>query len=236
MLNNNIIALLITFTISLVWLRINDFFAHKGWISSHISRKIIHMGTGLLFVLCWLLFNDDPLSRYLATLVPFVITIQFLLVGTGIIKDDAAVKAMSRSGDRREILRGPLFYGIIFIIITLFYWKDSAIGITALMLLCGGDGFADILGRKFGKKPLPWAKNKTWMGSLGMFLGGWVFSTFILAIYTHYGVLLGTISTYIFPITLVTFIGTVTESLPLKDIDNITVTLISIIAGIFLFP
>ena len=31
---------------------------------------------------------------------------------------------MSRSGDRRELLRGPLVYGIIFILSTLFYWRQ----------------------------------------------------------------------------------------------------------------
>lgn len=42
MLNNNLIALALTLGIALAWLRLNDFFAHKGWISSGISRKIIH--------------------------------------------------------------------------------------------------------------------------------------------------------------------------------------------------
>jgi phytol kinase len=75
------------------------------------------------------MYPDVEISRWLAALVPLVITAQFVLVGTGIIKDDAAVKAMSRTGDRREILRGPLFYGIAFVAITLIYWKDSLIGI-----------------------------------------------------------------------------------------------------------
>ena len=103
----NIIALLVTFALAIIWLRLNDFAAGKGWIESHLSRKIIHMGTGPLYVICWLLFTPAPLSRYLAALVPLAITAQFALVGTGIIKDEAAVQAMSRSGDRREILRGP---------------------------------------------------------------------------------------------------------------------------------
>ncbi len=74
MLKNNILALGITLVIALLWLRINDFFAHKGWVSSSISRKIIHIGTGPIFVLCWLLFNDAPSARYLAAIVPLGIT------------------------------------------------------------------------------------------------------------------------------------------------------------------
>ena len=60
------------------------------------------MGTGPLFVLCWLLFTRAFAARFLAALAPLLITLQFFLVGTGIIRDEAAVQAMARSGDRRE--------------------------------------------------------------------------------------------------------------------------------------
>ena len=137
MLRNNFVALGLTMVIALAWLRINDYFAEKGWVSSAISRKIIHIGTGPIFVLCWLLFNDDTIAPFLAAIVPLGITLQFALVGTGIISDPAAVAAMSRSGDRREILRGPLFYGFAFVALTLIFWRHSPIGIVALMVLCG---------------------------------------------------------------------------------------------------
>src|SRR6187397_1378177 len=140
---NPYIATVLTFAIAILFLRLMDYIAHRGWIDGKTSRKLIHVGTGPIFVLCWLMFPDLPISRWLAALVPLLITVQFALVGLGIMKDEAAVKAMSRTGDRREILRGPLFYGIMFVIITLFYWKDSLIGIPALMMLCGGDGIAD---------------------------------------------------------------------------------------------
>ena len=162
MLHNNLIALLLTFTIALTWLRLNDFAAHRGWVSSHLSRKIIHMGTGPVFVLCWLLFDEAAISRWLAALVPFAITVQFALVGSGVIRDPAAVQAMSRSGDRSEVLRGPLFYGVVFVLLTLLYWKGSPIGIVALMLMCGGDGLAELIGYRFGKAKIPWNRGKSW--------------------------------------------------------------------------
>jgi len=183
MLSNNYIALVITFALALAWLRLNDFVAHKGWISGPVSRKIIHMGTGPIFVLCWLLFNNHPLARYLAALVPLAITLQFILVGVGVIKDQAAVDAMSRTGNRKEILRGPLYYGIAFVVLTIFFWKDNPIGIVALMSLCGGDGLADIIGKRFGgNNKLSWSKKKTLAGSLGMLAGGWVFSVVVLGL------------------------------------------------------
>ena len=235
MLSSNFIALVITFIIALAWLRFNDFAAHRGWISSRLSRKIIHMGTGPIFVLCWPLFPNDYLSRYLAALVPMIFSLQFLLIGIGVLHDDAAVQAMSRSGDRREILRGPLFYGIIFVILTVVYWYDSAIGIIALMLMCGGDGLADILGRRFGQRKLPWSDDKSWVGSFGMFIGGWLFAVGIIAIYINWGIFPGLLTSYLPEITIIAIAGTLVESLPFHDVDNITVTFTSVLLGHFLF-
>jgi phytol kinase len=221
---NNLIALPITFGVALAWLRANNFAAQRGWVESGVSRKIIHMGTGPLFVLCWLFFSDAPSARWVAALVPFAITLQFLLVGAGVIKDQAAVQSMSRSGDRREILRGPLFYGIVFVLITLFYWQDHPAGIIALMLMCGGDGLADIWGRKFGTRSLPWNRGKTWAGSLGMLVGGWVFAFAILGVFVAAGVFPGPLTRYLLPVTVIALVGTLVESAPVKEIDNITVT------------
>jgi phytol kinase len=235
MLSSNLLALIITFVVALAWLRLNDFLAHRGWVESHMSRKFIHIGTGPLFVLCWLLFTDNPINKYIAALVPLAFTLQFLLIGIGIIKDEASVKAMSRSGDRREILRGPLYYGIIFVILTILYWKSSPTGIVALMLMCGGDGLADIFGRKWGTIRLPWNKAKSVVGSVGMLLGGWVFSAFVVWIFTTRGVFSSPIQSYLLPITIIALVGTLVESLPVKDIDNITITLSAMILGYFLF-
>lgn len=232
---NPYIALLLTFMIALGWLRLMDFAAHRGWIESRLSRKLIHIGTGPIFVLCWLMFPDTNSSRWLASLVPFAITIQFALVGLGIMKDEASVKAMSRTGDRREILRGPLFYGIIFVILTIIYWKDSPIGILALMLMCGGDGLADILGRRINSPRLPWNKGKSVVGSLGMFIGGWMLAALVIAVYIPIGVFPGTLTDYLLPISVISLVGMLVESLPLKDIDNITITLAAVLLGIYFF-
>jgi phytol kinase len=101
----------------------------------------------------------------------------------------------------------------------------------ALMLMCGGDGLADILGRKFGNKKLPWAHNKSWMGSLGMFLGGWGLAIGVLWVYLSFGVFPGHIEDYFLALTLIALVGTIVESLPIRDIDNITVTLSAIFLG-----
>ena len=231
MLPNDFFAFVITLVVALVWLRLNDFAAHRGWVSGRLSRKIIHMGTGPIFVICWPLFTNSAASPYIAALVPLAITVQFILVGLGYMQDEAAVQAMTRTGDRREILRGPLFYGIVFVVMTILFWYKTPTGIVALMLMCGGDGLADILGRRYGKSKLPWSPDKSWIGSLGMFIGGLVFSVLIVGIFSAMGIFQGSLMAYIFPIAIIAIAGTIVESLPYHDIDNITVTLTAVILG-----
>jgi phytol kinase len=236
MFTSNWIALIVTFIIALAWLRAVDFAAGRGWIDSGLSRKIIHIGTGPIFVICWLLFNDRPEARWLAALVPLLITFQFLLVGTGLLKDEASVKAMSRSGDRREILRGPLMYGIVFVLLTLVFWRTSPLGMTALMILCAGDGLADVIGtRAAGTSTLPWSRRKTWLGSLAMFVGGWLVSMAILAIFNSTGYITLGRSDVILGSGLVALASTMVESLPYADIDNLTVPLAALCIGYFVF-
>lgn len=229
------LATFITFIIAIAFLRLMDLLAHRGIIESRLSRKLIHVGTGPIFVLCWLMYPQAEVSRWLAALVPLVITLQFALVGSGIVKDEAAVKAMSRTGDRREILRGPLFYGIVFVAMTLIYWKDSLIGIPALMIMCGGDGIADIVGRRIASPKLAWSPEKSVAGSLSVFVGGWLLTVVIFSIYIWLGAFSFPVTRFLLPITWIALGAMLIESLPFKDADNVTVTLACVLIGHFVF-
>ncbi len=235
MLTNNFVAFIITLILAIFWIRLNDFFAAKGWITSKLSRKIVHIGTGPIYVACWLLFPHTSNSRYFAAIIPLVITMQFFLVGIGIIKDEATVKALSRSGDRKEILYGPLIYGLVFVLITIIYWYDNPIGIIALMCLAGGDGFADIVGRHLKSTKLPWSPQKSWAGMIGMFFSSWLFSTLMSLLFIAFQVFDPPLNAYLLPITIISFISTTVESLQLQKIDNLTVTIAALLVGHILF-
>jgi len=230
----DILATAATFALSLIWLRLIDALAHRGLLEQRLSRKIIHIGTGPLFVLCWNLFSNEPWARWLAALVPLAITAQFAAVGLGVIKDEAAVKAMTRTGNPREILRGPLYYGVVFVICTIIFWRTSPVGILALMLMCGGDGFADIIGRRFGAAKLPFSREKSWAGSAAMLVGSFVFAfafVWLFAALGYYALEVGRVA---WAIALIALAATVVESLPFHDIDNITVTIVAVGLGLFL--
>ncbi|MBI5291052.1 MAG: phosphatidate cytidylyltransferase [Chloroflexi bacterium] len=225
----DIVATVITLAVALGWLRLMDAGAHRGLIEQKLSRKIIHIGTGPLYVLCWNLFSDLPQARWLAALVPLLITVQFIAVGAGLLQDPAAVQAMTRHGDRREILRGPLYYGIVFVVATVVFWRGSPVGILALMLMCGGDGLADVAGRRWGGARLPFNAEKSWAGSAAMFAGGFAFAFAFVALFNALSYFQPPLAVgdMAVKVALISLVATAVEALPLHDIDNITVTAVA---------
>jgi phytol kinase len=230
-----IVAFIITLVSALVWLRMIDYLALKGIISSQLSRKIIHIGTGPIFVLCWLIFPAVPMARYVAAVVPLLISVQFFLIGIGVIKDQATVEGMSRSGDAKEILKGPLIYGIMFVLLTVLFWKDHPAGILGLMALCGGDGLADIVGRRIKSRPIPWSKSKTIGGTLAMFVGSFVLTVFIFFVFSQAGIFKISLADALLRIGLLSLLAAFVETIPMKDFDNLSVPIAVVIAGLWLF-
>jgi phytol kinase len=224
------LAVGVTLLVALVWLRLMDALAVRGVLHQNLSRKLVHMGTGPFFVLCWNLYPAVPASRWLAACVPLAITLQLVLVARGIVDDPGVVHAMSRTGDRAEILRGPLYYGLIFVGATIVFWRDSPVGILALMIMCGGDGLADIIGRSWGSARLPWSTRKSWAGSGAMFIGGFVLGVVILLLFSRLGRFAPSLAPgeTIVAVAVTSLVATLVESLPMPDVDNITITLSAI--------
>jgi phytol kinase len=235
-LTQDIVATVITFAVALAWLRAMDALAQRGVLEHRLSRKIIHIGTGPIFVLCWNLFSPAPIAPYLAALVPLAVTAQFALVGFGVMKDPAAVEAMTRHGDPREILRGPVYYGIVFVLCTVLFWRHSPVGILALMLMCGGDGLADVVGRRWGRRKLPFGSEKSWAGSAAMLLGGFVFAFVFIALFNLFGDFQPPLdlAAAAWKVALISLAATLVEALPFHDIDNITLTITGVLLGSWL--
>jgi dolichol kinase len=68
-----------------------------------------------------------------------------------------------------------------------------------------------------------------------MFVGGWALAAFILGVFVLAGVFSGPFAGYLLPITVIALAGAAVESLPLPDVDNITVTLAAVALGYLLF-
>lgn len=211
-----------------------DTLEKHGAISQKLSRKLVHTLAGPLFLLCWPLFSAAPAARFLAALVPALNAARLLLVGSGAVRDERVVSAMSRTGAPAELLHGPLYYAAVLVAVTAVYWRTSPVGMVIASLMCGGDGLADIVGRRLGAgNPLPWNAAKSWAGSLAMMLGGFCMSMGFVALYCQLGYLQLDLPYTALAVAAISAVATLVESLPVNAAvdDNLSVPGVAVLLG-----
>ncbi|XP_048227009.1 farnesol kinase, chloroplastic isoform X2 [Ricinus communis] len=208
----------------------------KHGLDQKLNRKLVHISIGLVFMLCWPLFSSGHQGAILAALTPGVNIFRMLLLGLGIWKDEATVKSMSRFGDHRELLKGPLYYALTITLACAIYWRTSPIAIAAICNLCAGDGIADIVGRRFGRQKIPYNRDKSIAGSIAMALAGFIASVMFMYYFASFGYLRKSYE-MILGFLVVSLASTLVESLPISTEldDNLTVTVTSILLGTLVF-
>lgn len=100
--------------------------------------------------------------------------------------------AISRTGDVTEVLRGPLIYMIVLTLITMSMWRENPLSVICVSQMCAGDGFADIVGRKFGDSStskLVWNKSKSYVGSLAFVVASFASTALLFGLFQSVGVL-----------------------------------------------
>ncbi|CAO1944543.1 unnamed protein product [Urochloa humidicola] len=226
----------VTAGVALALLKFFEELAKRGVFEQKLSRKLVHISVGLVFLLFWPLFSSATYAPFLAALAPGINIIRMFLLGTGLMKNEAMVKSMSRSGDYRELLKGPLYYATTITFATSLFWRTSPIAIALVCNLCAGDGIADVVGRRLGKQKLPYNPNKSYAGSIAMAVAGFLASVG----YMHYFHTFGFIEeTWYMALgfLMVSIAATLVESHPISSEldDNLTVPLTSFLVGILLF-
>uniref|UniRef100_A0A7N2LH15 phytol kinase n=1 Tax=Quercus lobata TaxID=97700 RepID=A0A7N2LH15_QUELO len=176
-------------------------------------------------------------ARYFACLVPLVNFLRLVIHGLSLASDEGLIKSVTREGKPEELLRGPLYYVLILILCALIFWRESPVGLISLAMMCGGDGIADIIGRRFGSLKIPYNQQKSWAGSISMFIFGFLISIGMLQYYSVLGYLhLDWVQT-VQKVALVSLVATVVESLPTTEVvdDNISVPLVSMAVAFSMF-
>ncbi|KAL5216454.1 hypothetical protein ABZP36_007855 [Zizania latifolia] len=214
-----------------------DALTERRLIEQNLSRKIVHVLSGVLFMSSWPLFSNSTEARFFAAIVPLLNCIRLLIYGLRLYTDEALVKSVTREGKPEELLRGPLFYVIVLLVSVLVFWRESPIGIVSLSMMSGGDGFADIVGRRYGSLKLPFNKKKSWIGSFSMFISGFLLSALMLFYFSGLGYFRVSWGLGIGKLALVAFAATVVECIPVTDVvdDNISVPLATMLVAFLLF-
>ncbi|GMN52811.1 hypothetical protein TIFTF001_021961 [Ficus carica] len=185
----------------------------------------------------WPIFSTSANARYFALLVPLVNCARLLVHGLSLVSNEGLIKSVTREGNPEELLRGPLYYVLMLIVCALVFWRESPVGVIALSMMSGGDGVADIIGRRFGLMKLPYNQGKSWAGSVSMFFFGFLVSIGMLNYYSALGYFKLDWPLTLQRVALVSLVATFVESLPISEVvdDNISVPLASIVAAYLSF-
>ncbi|KAK3162373.1 hypothetical protein QOZ80_1BG0088790 [Eleusine coracana subsp. coracana] len=226
----------VTAGVALALLRFFEELARRGVCEQKLNRKLVHISVGMVFLLFWPLFSSGRYAPFLAAVAPGVNIIRMLLLGLGIMKNDAMVKSMSRSGDCRELLRGPLYYATTITFATSVLWRTSPVAIALICNLCAGDGIADVVGRRLGKEKLPYNPNKSYVGSIAMAVAGFLASIGYMHYFHTFGFMEETWHMAL-GFLVVSVAATLVESHPISTEldDNLTVPLTSFLVGTLIF-
>nr|ACG23902.1 hypothetical protein [Zea mays] len=173
--------------------RVFDELTERRLIEKSLSRKVVHVLSGVLFMSSWPLF--------------------------------------------RELLRGPLYYVLVLLFSVLVFWRESPIGIVSLSMMSGGDGFADIVGRRYGSAKLPFNRKKSWAGSISMFISGFLLSAMMMLYFSSLGYIDVIWEEALGKLALVALAATVVECVPVTEVvdDNISVPLATMLVAFLLF-
>jgi len=236
--NPNAKGFLFSTIIIVVFVEVVKILAKEGYLQNWQRRKLLHVLTGPIYILTWPFFTSSLEGSQFAAAVPAVMTLKFFLIGVGAIKDQDTVNSACRSGNKSELLRGPLLYGIIFVVSTILYWKRMR-AVICLFILCFGDGFAEICGRNYGlRNKLLWCKEKSAAGLIGFI----VFSTLFTVLFIRqFGSLVllpnetyGSDCLLIVRVLFVSVVAGIIETLPIAEIDNVTIVVSAILSDQFI--
>ena len=182
-----------------------------------VSRKFVHIMVGnMIFAMPF--FSDPSILLWFITL-PITIAL-FCLTDYSPIKNHNSV---TESGHAL----GLFFYALIWSILLLIFpilINPKFLWIVALAIvpLVYGDGFAALIGQKFGKvKYTIFGGTKSLEGSLTMFVVTTVMSVFVWMVFTSIGCTMPEFN--IVYIIVISAIATLCEAFSYGGIDNLTV-------------
>ncbi len=67
-----------------------------------------HTPVAPVFILTWPLYTGEWFSRYFAAVVPLMFVTLFYAIRSGVMKNEAFVNSMSRSGDASSAMKGKI--------------------------------------------------------------------------------------------------------------------------------
>jgi phytol kinase len=210
------ILLSLWFRIALVPIYVGSIvlFAELGhrwqWFSAEQSRKIVHIGTGNVIALAWLLQLPAWVGITSAVLAGMITLLSYWL---------PILPGVNSIGRKSY---GTFFYSVSMGLLIAIFWplQHPEYAVIGILVMAWGDGLAAIIGQKWGRHPYQILGNtKSLEGTATLLVVSYIVTTIIL--YVAHGNLL-----YIWLVGIpVAIVAVMLESISQLGIDNITLPL-----------
>jgi phytol kinase len=213
---NNWVGLLICVTYIFGIIGLGEALRRWRGYGSEFTRKVIHIGVGMLSWVLHLLFD-----------VPwFFIAACFVFMVINLLDWRYGFFASMASGDRANL--GTVYFPLAAGVVALVFWDRPPLMVAALMPLTWGDGLASVTGRIYGTRSyVVHANQRTVEGSAGFFVAGLLSSW--LALWVISGPPVITPANALLPALTITAVTTLVEAVTIWGIDNLTITAAAIL-------
>lgn len=218
---NNIIGIILSIGLLFSLIGLATILSKKTNISNEGTRKLIHVGLANWWIIAMIFFDD----MWIAASMPiFFTTVTYTSYKL------KAFPAMERDGTINDL--GSIYFPLSLLVLVLFTFRDGVgpyVGAIGALVMGYGDGFAAIIGKKYGKTKYYIFKNqKSIEGSVTMFIFSFAVCLIIFGIFSPESLLFKSIT--------IAAVATVLEGISVFGLDNISVPLLTSLFyyGIFL--
>lgn len=185
---------------------------------AEVMRKVVHIGTGNVILLAWWFHMPAWVGIGASVLFSIVTLLSYrfpILPGIN-------------SVGRKSL--GTFFYAVSIGVLTAAFWRTNPYyAVIGVLVMTWGDGLAALIGQRWGQHPYKlWGIQKSWEGSLAMFLTSYAVSSLVL-----FGVQGNLWQSWVIPIGIATA-ATALEAFSKLGIDNLTVPIGSAIVAFLL--
>jgi dolichol kinase len=179
------------------------------------SRKFLHIMTGNIAFLLPIFMTREIMA--------FVAAAPFILL-TFLMSPHTPIKKIRGRTSTAGHGMGLVYYSITWTILAYVFFEDMVVIAIAILAMSYGDGFASVIGIKYGKKKYNvFGDEKSYIGSFSMFI--FTFITTIVAL-LYYSI---PITNFVIIVLLfIAFVAAIVEGLTPKGLDNLTVPFVAI--------
>lgn len=178
---------------------------------SGFTRKVIHIGVGMLSWALPFLFNAPTL--FIVACLGFMV-INLLDWRYGLIKSMA-------SSNRSNL--GTVYFPLAAAVVVYIFWDTPPLMVAALMPLTWGDGLAPVVGKLYGRRHYQIHTSiRTVEGSIGFFIAGFLFTWLALWVMPAPPDI-SPLQAFL-PALIIMVVTTLIEAVSIWGLDNLTIT------------